>query len=82
MYCKPISLTVLIVSFSFDRQKLDIAGCPWPVLLCTYFCEKQQSTVDQSLEVLHQSVRGNADRILLKVFVNLTVEQQSVEFMA
>lgn len=22
-------------------QKLDIPGVPWPVLLCTYFCEKQ-----------------------------------------
>lgn len=62
----------LTISLLIGRQKLDIAGCPWPVLLCTYFCERQQTTADQSFDVLPQYVRGyNAVMIMLLTFVNL-----------
>ena len=87
MYCKLISVTVFHnILNSFHRQKLDIAGCPWPVLLCTYFCERQQTTADQSFDVLPQYVRGyNAVMIMLLTFVNLqwvTVEHHSMWFRA
>ena len=76
----------LTISLLIGRQKLDIAGCPWPVLLCTYFCERQQTTADQSFDVLPQYVRGyNAVMIMLLTFVNLqwvTVEHHSIWFRA
>ena len=65
---------------------MDIAGCPWPVLLCTCFCERQQTTAHQSFDVLPQYVRGyNAVMIMLLTFVNLqwvTVEHHSIWFRA
>lgn len=74
------------ISLLIGRQKLDIADCPWPVLLCTYFCERQQTTADQSFDVLPQYVRGyNAVMIMLLTFVNLqwvTVEHHSIWFRA
>ncbi|XP_078365898.1 DNA repair-scaffolding protein-like [Oculina patagonica] len=42
-----------VVNIHPPWQKLDITGCPWPVLLCTYYCEKHQS-----LEVQLPSVKG------------------------
>jgi len=72
LYPIPVTVFFLLYLYSFDRQKLDIAGCPWPVLLCTYFCEKQQATTEQSLDVLPQYVRGNNTVIIMLItFVNL-----------
>jgi len=39
-----------------NRQKLEIPGVPCPVLLGTYFCEKQPA--DQSPAVDVQSIKG------------------------
>ncbi|XP_022794191.1 DNA repair-scaffolding protein-like [Stylophora pistillata] len=39
-------------------QRLDITGCPWPVLLCTYFCEQHSAPPDQLPAKSLQSPKG------------------------